>query len=153
MCSTAGGALSCASLLRVADVTAADLRQPGAGGPPSRAVGIEGLEFALDGRPTGAREAGDQLVLVELQQRVDPIPVQVDVAGEARQKPGPRQAGVAGAHVFHGATAASAIERCRRLSAVSTSAREISSRSPRSAIVRATRSTRWRPRALSMPVA
>ena len=90
--------------------------------------------------------------------------MQVDVAGEARQQPGARQAFVArvglvhGATrlhggLVHGATAASAAERWRRLSAVSTSARETRSRPPRSAIVRATRSTRWRPRALSSPAA
>ena len=113
---------------------------------------VEALELVAHAGLLAAAQSGDQLVVSQLEHRVDPAAGPVEVAGHAAEQPRPGRAGVARAE-RHGASAVSAALRWRRLSAVSTSFWAIRPRPSRSAIVWATRTTRWRPRALSAPEA
>ena len=90
----------------------------------------------------------DQLIVRQRQQLIDPRALGLKVAGEQLQR---RPRADTGRRRLTRDIAASDSVRCRRLSASSTSARRIRSRPSRSAIVCATRMTRWRPRALNAP--
>src|SRR6202035_3436310 len=95
-------------------------------------------------------DRAQKLLVVQLEELRETTPGAIQMAAQKRQEPRPAQAILAGrqaAAISFGAI------RCLRLSAVSTCSVPIRSSPSRSATVRATRSTRKRPRALSAPAA
>ena len=126
-----------------------------AGGTRSRAhfVDIERLELPPQARLFPTSDRSDQIVVAEREHLLDPAARLVEVSGKPAEQPRAGGAVIARALAHAAASVGSASPRCRRLSAVSRSAWVTRSWPPRSAIVCATRTTRWRPRALSAPTA
>ena len=132
----------------IVDRAPADDLESGRRDPCAVLVGIEPRERPVQLARALARDRVDQRVVRARQQFVDPRPLGLEMAGQQLQRPSTLQTPVASAHAE---ISSSDADRCRRLSATSTSDRRTRSRPSRSAIVCATRTTRWRPRALSAP--
>ncbi len=140
----------------VSAIALADDLEPSLAGARLERRAIDGTVFVEYPLVLPAGQCTDQLAVREGEQLGQTTALQVQIPGEASEQPRALQAVPAGARAAGRAHAASASSRprCwRSARAVRTCSRDTRSRSSRSAIVRATLSTRCLPRALSAPIA
>ena len=152
-CSTAGASRAWSRRCGIAVVVPADRRQPGAPAPaPSPPAGrTRPLARRPPPHAPGERRMSRVREREDLREPRVLVPRELDPAARAarRATSGARQA----SQRVHAATPSAARgPSWRKPRARETSAAVIASRPARSAIVRATRSTRWWPRALTWPV-